>query len=148
MSRRYGRLLQASSGRSTRSGSQRADRELRPHLTLARVRRRANAAARRAIAEAVAALDPPPPHAFRAAEIVLFRSQLGPDGARYEALERFPGRVRSPELTAYSGGFYSRLDGHRFSVHKPTHTRTMHARDGRASRDMSGCSPDPCSLQR
>ncbi len=55
-------------------------RPFRPHLTLARAARRARAP------------DPAPRADIpvqRVAEIVLFRSRLGPGGARYTALERF-----------------------------------------------------------
>ena len=64
-------------------------RELRPHVTLARVRQRASASQRRAIAHAVSALDAPPRHAYRAGEVVLVRSHLGAGGPRYEALGRY-----------------------------------------------------------
>lgn len=52
-----------------------------PHVTLARVKR-----GRRAVA-----LDdpaPPPGETFETAEVVLYRSHLGPAGARYEPLAR------------------------------------------------------------
>ena len=64
-------------------------RELRPHVTLARVRQRASAAQRRAIASAVATLDPPAAHPHRAAEVVLVRSHLGAGQPRYEVLRRY-----------------------------------------------------------
>lgn len=64
-------------------------RELRPHVTLARVRQRASAAPRRAIAAAVAALDAPGPHPHRASEVVLVRSHLGSGQPRYEVLGRY-----------------------------------------------------------
>ena len=64
-------------------------RELRPHVTLARVRQRASASQRRAIARGVAALDAPPPHAHRAGEVVLVRSHLGAGQPRYEVLGRY-----------------------------------------------------------
>ena len=64
-------------------------RELRPHVTLARVRRQASAPQRRAIAVAVAALDAPPAHAHRAGEVVLVRSHLGSGQPRYEVLGRY-----------------------------------------------------------
>ena len=65
------------------------DRPLRPHLTLARVRRGASTQQRRAVAEAIAALDPPPPAAFRARSVALVRSHLGREGPRYETLSRY-----------------------------------------------------------
>lgn len=64
-------------------------RELRPHVTLARVRQRASATQRRAIASAVSALDPPGPHPHRVAEVVLVRSHLGAGQPRYEVLGRY-----------------------------------------------------------
>ena len=64
-------------------------RELRPHVTLARVRRQASTPQRRAIAAAVAALDAPPTHAHRAGEVVLVRSHLGSGQPRYEVLGRY-----------------------------------------------------------
>ena len=66
-----------------------ARRELRPHVTLARVRQRASAPQRRAIAAAVAALDAPGPHPHRASEVVLVRSHLGSGQPRYEVLGRY-----------------------------------------------------------
>ena len=66
----------------------RAPREPRPHLTLARVRPRAAAAQRRAIAHAVAALAPPPPLPHRSEQLVLIHSRLTGDGPSYEALQR------------------------------------------------------------
>lgn len=64
-------------------------RELRPHVTLARVRQRASAPQRRAIATAVSALDAPGPHPHRASEVVLVRSHLGSGQPRYEVLGRY-----------------------------------------------------------
>ena len=64
------------------------DRPLRPHVTLARVRRGASTQQRRAVAEAIAALDPPPPAAFRARSVALVRSHLSREGPRYETLSR------------------------------------------------------------
>ena len=55
-------------------------RPLRPHVTVARVRR--GARPRRT------GIGPPPPVAFRAPELVLYRSRLGGGGARYEAVTR------------------------------------------------------------
>ena len=54
-----------------------------PHVTLARVKRGRTA---RAPVEPA----PPPGEAFEAAEVVLYRSHLGPAGARYESLARVP----------------------------------------------------------
>ncbi len=64
-------------------------RELRPHVTLARVRRQASASQRRAIGHAVAALEAPPSHPHRAGEVVLVRSHLGAGQPRYEVLGRY-----------------------------------------------------------
>lgn len=64
-------------------------RELRPHVTLARVRQRASAAQCRAIASAVATLALPAPHPHRAVEVVLVRSHLGAGQPRYEVLGRY-----------------------------------------------------------
>jgi len=62
--------------------------EARPHLTLARVRPRAGAAGRRAIAHATAALASPPPLPQRPEQLVLIHSRLTGDGPRYEVLQR------------------------------------------------------------
>ena len=64
-------------------------REPRPHLTLARVRPRATAAQRRAIAHAVAALAPPPPLPHRAERLALVHSRLTVNGPDYEVLARY-----------------------------------------------------------
>jgi 2'-5' RNA ligase len=71
------------------AGLQVDDRPLRAHVTLARVERRATPEQRRAISDAVRALDPPPPSSFVASEVALVRSYLG-RGARYELLARVP----------------------------------------------------------
>lgn len=66
-------------------------RPFRPHLTLARVTRGADGEARRAVAEALAALPRPAAAPFHARRIALIRSHLGgPNGPRYEALSRHP----------------------------------------------------------
>ena len=64
-------------------------RELRPHLTIARVRRQARAAERRAIAASVRALPAPDAAPFVARELALVRSRLRADGPRYERLAGF-----------------------------------------------------------
>jgi 2'-5' RNA ligase len=53
-----------------------------PHITLARVKRRA-------VAEPLAA-PPPPGGSWPASAVTLYRSTLLPQGARYDALERVP----------------------------------------------------------
>ena len=63
-------------------------RAFQPHLTLARVRERTSSEARRAIAAAVDALEPPAPMAFRAHDVALVRSTLGGGAPRYETLSR------------------------------------------------------------
>ena len=61
-------------------------RDFWPHVTLARVRGRSR------LGEVKA--DPPPPAAFGARELTLYRSDLHPSGARYVPLERL--ELRSP----------------------------------------------------
>lgn len=58
----------------------------RPHLTLARVRERASAAERRALAELVRTLPLPASKPFVADTLALYRSHLGNGPARYELL--------------------------------------------------------------
>lgn len=57
-----------------------------PHVTVARVRSRGNERAARTLAGAT--LPPLPPLAFDGAAVTLYRSHLGPGGARYEPLAR------------------------------------------------------------
>ena len=57
-------------------------RPLRPHVTVARVRR--------GMRPRVADLPVPPTVSFSAAALVLYRSHTGPRGARYEPLARAP----------------------------------------------------------
>ena len=64
-------------------------RELRPHLTIARVRRQTRGPERRAIAASVRALGEPDAAPFVARELVLVRSRLRPEGPRYERLAGF-----------------------------------------------------------
>ena len=65
------------------------ERELRPHLTIARVRQRVAAGERRAIAEAVRALAPPAARPVRVQALAFVRSRLGSGEPRYEVLARF-----------------------------------------------------------
>ncbi len=62
------------------------DAAFRAHLTLGRVRRSAPAD----LAARLATLPDPAPPPFRAAAVALVQSMLGPEGARYAVLERFP----------------------------------------------------------
>lgn len=62
---------------------------LRPHITVARVRRGATPEQRRAIARAVAGVDPPKADPGQPTTVALMRSRLLKDGARYELIERF-----------------------------------------------------------
>lgn len=70
------------------AGLPREDRDLSPHLTLARVHRSARPPDRRAIAEAIGALPPPPPCPVTARELLLVRSHFGGARPRYEVLSR------------------------------------------------------------
>jgi 2'-5' RNA ligase len=63
-----------------RAGLPAEERPFRPHLTLGRVRDRA--------LPDLAAAGPLPPEPFRVAEVVLFRSELGSDGAVHTPRER------------------------------------------------------------
>lgn len=63
-------------------------RPFRPHVTLARVDRRASGGQRRTVAEAVEQLPAPPSSPFTAHSVALVRSHLGRGGPRYEVLSR------------------------------------------------------------
>ncbi len=63
-------------------GWESADRRLRPHVTVARVRGGAR--------PRVGAEPEPPVVRFEATAVALMRSDLGPGGAVYEAIERLP----------------------------------------------------------
>lgn len=65
-------------------------RPFKPHLTLGRVQRRASAADVRAIGERVRALDVGVLGEVEVREIVLMRSDLSPEGARYTPLAHIP----------------------------------------------------------
>ena len=71
-------------------GFEEESRPLRPHLTLARVPDRLGNDERRALAEVVAAFEFPAMPSVRVSQLSLIRSVLGPGGARYETLSRFP----------------------------------------------------------
>jgi len=75
-----------------RAGLAPEERAFRPHLTLGRVRDRAH--------PDLGAAGPLPPEPFRVGEVVLFRSDLLPEGALHTPLERFalgvPGPVSKP----------------------------------------------------
>jgi 2'-5' RNA ligase len=62
------------------------ERELTPHLTLARINPPRNI---REFAPELVGLSIPS-RGFRVDELVLYRSHLSPRGATYEAMERFP----------------------------------------------------------
>ena len=64
-------------------------RAYHPHITLARVRQQVPADERRVIATAMGAIPPPSALPFVAHEVVLIRSHLDAQGARYEVLERW-----------------------------------------------------------
>ena len=64
------------------------DQPLRPHITLARVDRRATPGQRRAIRAAIEEIEAPASARFVAREVVLVRSHLGRD-VRYEVLGRY-----------------------------------------------------------
>lgn len=70
------------------------DRPLSPHLTLGRAREGRGAPGLGGALAQVAGMEAAP---WRADAILLYRSQLSPSGARYEALDRFPlGQPREP----------------------------------------------------
>ena len=71
-----------------RQGFARESRPLTPHLTLARVPEHSGDAARRTLVRLTASLGPPPPQPLPVRAVLLMRSTLGPDGARYAELAR------------------------------------------------------------
>jgi 2'-5' RNA ligase len=79
------------------AGFAREERPFRAHLTLGRLRDRA--------LPDVAGVAPPPPAPFDVAEVVLFRSDLEPRGARYTPLERMAlgGGVPPDRFTLMTG---------------------------------------------
>ena len=66
-----------------------ADRRFAPHLTLARLDRRATAEERRLVAEVVAAMPPPEPFPLRVHAVALVRSTLGGPRPVYDTLARY-----------------------------------------------------------
>lgn len=66
------------------------DRPFAAHLTLARLGRHATVEDRLAVADAVQALDAPPPAAFHTSELMLVRSHLEGPAPRYEVLSHHP----------------------------------------------------------
>lgn len=68
------------------------NRPLRPHLTLARVPDRLGNDQRRELLELVTDFELPAMPSVRLSRLSLIRSVLGPGGARYETLSRFPAR--------------------------------------------------------
>ena len=61
------------------------EKPFRPHITIGYVRKRTDPTQRRAIGDAVGE-ENPPHRAFRADELVLVKSTLGPGGSRYSDL--------------------------------------------------------------
>lgn len=61
-------------------------RPFRPHLTLGRVRREASAEQQQRLGAALRSLKPPSDHVWDLQRVVLFRSDLRPEGPRYTAL--------------------------------------------------------------
>ncbi|HEX8675317.1 MAG TPA: RNA 2',3'-cyclic phosphodiesterase, partial [Longimicrobium sp.] len=82
-SERLGRLAAVAEEAARRAGFAAEERPFSAHLTLARIRPAQDV---RPLLERV----PPFRERIRVDAVVLFRSHLGPGGARYEAVERFP----------------------------------------------------------
>jgi 2'-5' RNA ligase len=83
---------------AVRAGFPAEERPFRAHLTLGRLRDRAHPALEPAAADLLAA-DP-----FRVAEVVLFRSDLQPDGALHTPLERIALGGNGPRVNHTSEG--------------------------------------------
>jgi 2'-5' RNA ligase len=66
------------------------DRPFTPHLTLARVPDRLQNEQRRELSEVVKALELPAMPTVRLSQVSLIRSVLGPGGARYRTISRYP----------------------------------------------------------
>ena len=67
-------------------------RPFAPHLTLGRVRERASAAERERLSGLLESYQMPSPTEFSLSRVALIQSILGPGGARYRTISRFPGR--------------------------------------------------------
>lgn len=67
-------------------------RPFAPHLTLARVRERASAVERERLAGLLESYQLPPLTEFSLSRVALIQSILGPGGARYRTISKFPGR--------------------------------------------------------
>ena len=65
-------------------------RPFAPHLTLARVRERASAAERERLSGLLESYQMPSPTEFSLSRVALIQSILGPGGARYRTISRFP----------------------------------------------------------
>ena len=76
-------------------GYARETRPFSPHLTLGRVREGSGAVYLRAVREAIAAPLDRPVLGFLASRVVLFRSQLRPEGALYSSLAQFELEARA-----------------------------------------------------
>lgn len=86
------------------NGFHASEQEFRPHLTLARIRRRAGTRERRAIWRAAESQLAPLRIEFQVRELGLYRSHLGKSGARYQLLARseFGGSGLNPECRGSS----------------------------------------------
>ncbi len=71
-------------------GFEEESRPFRPHLTLARVPDRLGNDQRRELSELVAAFELPAMPSVRLSQLSLIRSVLGPGGARYQTISRYP----------------------------------------------------------
>ena len=68
-------------------------RAFAPHLTLARVRDRANSAQRERLADLLESFQLPSLPEIALSQVALIQSVLGPGGAKYRTISRFPGRT-------------------------------------------------------
>jgi 2'-5' RNA ligase len=73
-----------------RPGGRMRQRRFHPHITVARMRPDTGRRSRGSLGEHIQpSLQPTPPLSFAPPELVLYRSWLSPEGARYEALSAF-----------------------------------------------------------